>query len=172
VRRSGSGGGEEIVVAHLKEVVVLFDLCPIGRFVWRGKGEEGVVRTPGKLLDAQGRSGNLLWCATVYRQHKDLRRGGLFIPSFCKKCQPVAGGRPLRRAQSRKHVSQDALRACSNVHQHKLAVITVLVPIHAGHNDDDGLSIRRNRRTGDPDDFLQIAQLYFSSLSFRLTRRS
>jgi hypothetical protein len=34
------------------------------------------------------------------------------------------------------------------------------------------LSTGRNRRTGDGDDFLKVAQLYLSSLSFPLTRRS
>jgi len=80
--------------------------------------------------------------------------------------------RPLRRAQSFADVREPPLRTRSNVHQHKFAVLTVLVPIHAGHNDDDGLSIRRNRRAGNVDDFLEIAQFYIASLGYCLARRS
>lgn len=64
------------------------------------------------------------------------------------------------------------LRTCGNVDEHKLAVVTVLVPIHARHNDDDGLSIRRNLRAGNVDDFLQVVQLYLSRLRPYATRCS
>ena len=50
--------------------------------------------------------------------------------------------------------------------------MTVLVPIHAGHNDDDGLSVRCNFGVRDTDDFLEVAQRYLSSLRLCPTRRS
>jgi hypothetical protein len=61
---------------------------------------------------------------------------------------------------------------CGELNEDELAVVTVLVPIHAGHDNDDGLSVRRNRRAGNFDDFLQVAQLDLSSLSARATWRS
>ena len=50
--------------------------------------------------------------------------------------------------------------------------MTVLVPIHAGHNDDDGLSVRCNFRVRDTDDFLEVAQRYLSSLRLCPTRHN
>ena len=124
------------------------------------------------MLDAQRRTGNLLRLAAVHGQHEDLRSGFLFFPSFRKERQPIARGRPLWRAQSFADVGERPLRTRGNVHEHELAVVTVLVPIHARHNDDDGLSIRRNLRVGDADDLLEVAQLYLSSLRFCWTSNS
>jgi hypothetical protein len=84
----------------------------------------------------------------------------------------IAGGRPLGRAQSFSDVGELPLGAGGDIHEDELAVVTVLVPIHAGHYDGDGLSVRRNRRTGNGDDFLHVSQLKFLRLGLNPTERS
>ena len=54
-----------------------------------------------------------------------------------------------------------SLGAGGDFHEDELAVVTVLVPIHARHDDDDGLSIRRYFRAGDPDDSLEVPSSNF-----------
>src|SRR5271154_7385279 len=95
---SGSGGGQVIVVSHLKQVMVLFDLRLVRRFVRRAKGNGGAVRRPSKLLNTQRRMSDLLCFAAVHRQSKDLRHCFLFVPSLCKKRQLIARRRKLWRA--------------------------------------------------------------------------
>jgi hypothetical protein len=96
----------------------------------------------------------------------------LFLASFRKECQPIAGRRPLGRAQSFADVGELSLGAGGDIYEDEQAVVTVLVPIHAGHYDGDGLSVRRNRRTGNGDDFLHVSQLKFSRLGLNPTERS
>jgi len=144
---------------------VLFDGGFVRRFVACNVSNILPVWAPRKLLDSERRAADLVRVATVHGQHEDLRDRVLFFPSFGKERQPIARRRKLRRAQSFADVGERPLRARGNVHEHELAVVTVFVPVDARHNDDDGLSIRRNLRAGNVDDFLEVAQLYLSSLS-------
>jgi hypothetical protein len=64
------------------------------------------------------------------------------------------------------------LGAGGDIHEDELIVVTVLIPIHAGHDNYDRLSVRRNRRVGNFDDSLDVSHLEFSRLGFSPTQRS
>src|SRR5713226_10338264 len=84
-------GGQEIVVTDLECIVMFFDLLLVLRLVGSDVSDLLAVGSPGKLLDAVRRLGNLAGFAAVHRPNENLWLGIFSGPVRGDNRQAVTG---------------------------------------------------------------------------------
>ena len=96
MRRLWSFGGQIIVVADLKSVVVLLNLFLVLRLIRTDVGDFLPIRTPRELLHTVRCIADFSGLAAAHRQNENLRLGILPLTLVGSERQPVAAGRPSR----------------------------------------------------------------------------
>ena len=130
-------GHEEVVVAHLEEVVPLLDLRLVRPLVFGGVRERLSVRAPREVLDAGRRARHLLRLAARHREDEDLGLRFLLRPVEGEEGETIAGGRPARVGDPLPVARQDAPRARRHVDEVELGDPLVLLDVGARHDDGD-----------------------------------
>ncbi len=158
MRRPLRLGGQKVIVADFKRIMMFLEFLLVLRLVRSDIGNLLPIGPPGVLLDAIRRFRNFARFAAGHRENENLR-GGLFSrPLHGDKRQAVAARRPPRGAYAFAFVSQHTLRSRGDFDQYEPAVAAVLLEIRARHRENNALAVRRNLRIGNGSDFRVVAQ--------------
>src|SRR5262249_30634148 len=122
----------------------------------RGREGEGfAVRPPGELLHACGDFGDLKSVTSIHRENKDL---GMAVHGG-KERQPVATGRPARRAEAAAALRECALLPGGDVNQHQFAIVVVVFVVRPRNNHGYTFSVRRYLRVSHTGELPQMLDL-------------
>src|SRR5258706_3228966 len=123
MRGKGRFFDQEIIVADFERIVELLLADFLRSFVGGSEGDHETVRTPGELLDAGDRLGDLDRIASGHWHYEDLRLG---VCASGEEGQTIAGRSPARGTDASPIVSQRAAASARNIHNDEVRVVAIL----------------------------------------------
>ena len=160
-----------MVLTDLEGVVVALLASLLFRLVFGGEGNLLPVRTPGELQHAARRRSDAAGVASGHGQHAHLGSRGGLRAHLIDEGEPVAGRRPLGRADLGSSIGQDPLGAGGYVDQDQLALEPVFVVIGPRDHHDDGLPVGGESRVAQGDDPTEGLEVEPRTLGQRRTGR-